>query len=224
MRSRQVIRPVAALVVLAGITLAGYGVLRATVLAPPTQTMGRLTGVSGAAVVDTATGVLDLDGPRVVVQARAEGGAPVFLGIGRADDVAAYLGTVRRAEITEVSGQGRLTVTRVGSDPGLPDPAGADVWAARARGTGTATLTWPDNPGQWRLVVASDGSHPAPSAIDLTWSRAPRPNRAPVLLVAGSVAVLLGGAGLLVGGRRRPAPAHAEPSEAAPAGAPEAGR
>ncbi len=195
--------PLLTATLIAVIGLAGVvsGILLATTMAPPARTTGQVSGVD-APLIDTATGVLDLDGPRVDIRVAASGG-PVFIGVARADDVTAYLGKVSRAEITRVQDDGRLAITRTGTEATLPDPGTADVWVATATGTGSASLTWRDAPGSWRLVVASNGSAAAP-ALTLDWTRAPRSNPAPLVIALGGL-LLVGGlvALIVVRSRRR---------------------
>jgi hypothetical protein len=197
--------------VVAAITVAGlaglsYGILLATALAPPIQTTGQVSGAEGAPVVDTATGVLDLDGPRVQVRATALSGGPVFIGIARADDVRAYLADVSRTEITRVGDDGRLTTVRAGTQRSLPNPSEADIWVASSVGAGTSSLVWPDTPGPWRLVVAGDGTTAAPQQISLVWSREQRSNPASAVIAVGALLLVGGLVGLLlVRGRRQDA-------------------
>jgi hypothetical protein len=130
----------------------------------------------------------------VRVDVRGPGDRQVFVGVGRADDVAAYLGDAARTEVTGVrDGQG--VVTRQGSEASLPEPAGVDVWALSATGRGTATLTWPQAPGRWRVVAAVDGATP-PTEVVLTWQRARTSSAAPALFAVGGLLLALG----LVGG------------------------
>jgi hypothetical protein len=196
--------PVLAAAVIAVVGLAGliYGILLATTLAPPSRTVGTVSG-SGVPVVDTATGVLDLDGPQVRIQATAASGGPVFLGIARADDVTAYLADVSRTEITRVGDDGALTTVRAGTQTSLPDPSGADIWVLARSGTGTASLTWPDAAGPWRLVVAGSGSGSAPAQITLDWTRSHRSNSAPAVITVGTLLLVGGLVGLLALRARR---------------------
>lgn len=182
----------------AGLVGLCYGIVLATTLAPPSRTAGSVPVAGAVPVVDTATGVLDFDGPQVEVRATAASGGPVFIGIARADDVTAYLADVSRSEITRVTDDGRVTAARTGSAPRLPDPTGADIWVASQAGTGTATLTWPDTPGPWRVVIAGDGSSAAPGQISLTWVRAHRSNPAPVVIAVGALLLAGGLVGLVV--------------------------
>lgn len=167
-------------------------------------------------VVTTVPGTLELVGKGVTVKASsAKPDGAVFLGIGRAADVQAYLGEVSRAELTGIDPARTLTARSTGDEPSLPDPSLADIWVVGTRGTGQATLTWPEPPGRWQLVAVTDGTAPAPAEITLTWTRA---RTAP----AGIPAMVGSGALLLVGGTvvlvvlwlrrqvRRPAPAEGE--------------
>ena len=184
-------RAAALVVAAAGILLVLAGGLRATVYAPSPTSVATLSG-AGQPVVTTAVGLLGLDGPRAEVVARDSARRPVFVGIGRAADVDAYLAGVSRAEVTGQDGNGGLVAKKEGSDRSLPDPAGADVWVVSQRGTGQAALVWPDAPGQWRVVVATDGSAPAPDSVAVTWSGRDVSTGAPALIAIGLVLVVAG--------------------------------
>src|SRR4051794_17560473 len=145
----------AALVTLAGVVLLLLGLAKATVWAPERVTVARVAGQSGAPVVTTTPGTTALDGPVLKVDVRGPAGRPVFVGVGRADDVATYLGPVARTEVTGIA-DGRGVVQRRGSEATLPEPSGVDVWAASATGSGSASVTWPQSPGRWQVVAAVD--------------------------------------------------------------------
>lgn len=216
---RRLILAIVPVAAAAGLVSLCLGILLTTALAPPSQTTGQVPAVGGVPVVDTANGVLDLDGPRVEVRATSASGGPAFIGIARADDVTAYLAGTSHSEITRVADDGTLTIQRIGSAAGLPNPAGADIWVMSDAGTGTVSLTWPDTPGSWRVVIAGDGSSEAPGQISLTWARAPRPSPAPALIGVGALLLIGGLVGLVVlRGRRRGDDADGDPS---PGSAPE---
>jgi hypothetical protein len=182
---------IAGLVALAGLALVIVGALQATVLASPAVTEATLSSPS-APVVSTAVGVLGLKGPRLEVTASGDPGKPVFLGIGRARDVDAYLASAKRQEITGYDGKTALVTRPEGTEATLPDPSVADVWVVSSLDQGKADLVWPDTGGQWRLVAATDGTAPAPAGITLTWSGEERHSTAPVLIAIG-VLLLVGG-------------------------------
>lgn len=189
-------RVIAVVVVLFGALMLGAGTLRATVFAPSEVVTAAGTR-PGQPVVSTAIGLLGLEGPRVRVDVKDSKGRPVFIGIGRAGDVDAYLAKVARSEVIGHDGAGSVRTRRLGLEPSLPDPASADVWLVSRRGTGSGSLTWPDTPGQWRLVVATDGTAAAPDRISFTWTGREVHTAAPALIAIGLV-LLVGGAILLV--------------------------
>ena len=189
---RLVPRVVAAAVALVGALLTGLGALFATSLAPDQQVTAHLDGAGDQPVITTQIGVLDLAGPRVRIDARATD-SPVFLGIGRAKDVEAYLGKVERLDVAGHDDAGRLLADRNGDEASVPDPAGVDVWTVSTRGQDAANLVWPDTPGQWRLVVATDGKAAAPSSLDLTWTAEPGTSFAPALIAVGILLFVGGG-------------------------------
>ncbi|HEX2806075.1 MAG TPA: hypothetical protein VHN80_07895, partial [Kineosporiaceae bacterium] len=178
-------RLVAVLVAAAGLVLLVVGVSRAGSSAAATDIVGRLPKV-GQQVVVTAPGMTELAGSTLRVQASAADPArPVFIGVGRADDVEAYVGSSGRVETTALDSAGVLRVS-VRGNGSLPDPASVDVWAAAVRSQGAATLTWPRTPGAWRLVVTTDGTAP-PAAVQFTWSGSSGSSPAPALIAVGLV-------------------------------------
>jgi hypothetical protein len=182
---------IAAAVALVGGLLVLAGGLQATVFAPSAVTVANLVSPRQP-VVSTAIGVLGLEGTRLVVDASSgTASRPVFVGIGRAHDVDAYLARVNRLEVTGDDG-GKLLTRRVGNQPSLPDPAGVDVWVVSARGQGSASLVWPDAPGQWRLVVATDGAAPAADELSFSWTGRERHTAAPALISIGLVLIVAG--------------------------------
>jgi hypothetical protein len=188
---RPVPQLAAAAVALVGALLVVAGGLQATVFAPSAEATAMLVSPRRP-VVSTAVGVLGLEGPRLsVVASSGTARRPVFVGIGRAHDVDAYLAQVSRLEVTG-DGGGKLLTKSVGNELSLPDPAGADVWVVSARGQGSASLVWPDAPGQWRLVVATDGAAPAADRLSFTWSGRDRHTAAPALIAIGLVLVVAG--------------------------------
>jgi hypothetical protein len=180
---------IVAAVVLAGLVLLLIGALRATVYAPSATTVAALRS-PGRPVVTTAVGVLGLEGPRLEVTARSSA-RPVFVGIGRARDVDAYLAQASRLEVMGTDGDGKLITKPVGDQASLPDPAGADVWVVSSRGDGSASVDWPGAPGQWRLVVATDGTAPADS-LTMSWSGRTHRTAAPALIALGIVLSVAG--------------------------------
>ena len=81
---------------------------------------------------------------------------PVFVAIGPADRVAAYVSGTPYATVTG-TGAGRLAVHDGAGRPAPPLTAG--IWAAQATGTGTQVLRWTAQDGDWTVVAMNqDGS------------------------------------------------------------------
>jgi hypothetical protein len=151
---RLVPRVVAAAVALVGVLLTGLGALFATTLAPDQEVTARLDGAGDRPVITTQIGVLALAGPRVRIDARAAD-SPVFLGIGRAKDVEAYLGKVERLDVAGHDDAGSLLADENGDEASVPDPAGVDVWTVSTRGQGAANRS-----GRTRRASGASSSPP----------------------------------------------------------------
>jgi hypothetical protein len=80
------------------------------------------------------------------------GAGRVFAGIAPAGLAGHYFAGV---DHDTVRGTTHHHVTYTGHSGGAPAtaPARADIWAARAAGPGTATLTWPDRNGNWTAAA-----------------------------------------------------------------------
>ncbi|HEY6795423.1 MAG TPA: hypothetical protein VI248_12165, partial [Kineosporiaceae bacterium] len=194
--ARSLLPPLAAaLVAVAGAGVLWAGLARTSAFGGGSTLVGRLPAVTQPVVV-TTPGMSELSGNRFTIRAGATGNRPVFVGVGRSDDVQAYLGDAARAEITALEPGGSLRVSGRAGAATLPDPAAVDVWAATAHGTGTATLTWPRAPGSWRVVVAVDGRS-APSSAEFTWAGPTGSSGAPALIAVGALLLVAGVAGLL---------------------------
>jgi hypothetical protein len=193
-------RPAAFAVALVGALLLLGALARVTVWATPAHTVVRVAGQAGRPVVVTTAGALALDGPSVRVSVRAADPAQdVFVGIGRASDVEAYLGNVARTEVTGVQGS-EAVLASSGSETSLPEPAGVDVWALATTGRGSASVLWPRAEGSWRMVAAVDGATP-PAEVVLDWQRGRGSALTPALFGIGGLLLLLGLVG--VGASRR---------------------
>jgi len=129
------------------------------------------------------------------------GDKPIFIGIAPEDDVARYLDGVARAEIADLDVD-PFKVTYRFFEGGAPTgpPTDQPFWAASAEGSGTRTLEWDLESGQWTVVAMNaDGSAgvglDASVGVKADWLL-------PVgvgLLVASGVAALVGAVLLVVG-------------------------
>ena len=132
----------------------GFYATDATALETPTRAL-----VSDALQVDTdeVGWLVDGEGP-ADIRLGADGArdGPLFVGVGPADDVRAYLDGVAQQEAD--FGDGGEGAARPGSRAPAP-PASQGFWAASATGTGSQTIVWPMDSGDWSAVVMNaDGS------------------------------------------------------------------
>jgi hypothetical protein len=118
------------------------------------------------------------DGAKLTVHSKGSFRAMV----GRAEDVDAWAGD---AATTVVSGvdedKGKFLVQERPGSSTSPNPAGSDLWVVDSKHKGDWTASWssektsdentwtPPADGKWTLLLATDGKHPAPANLSLTW-------------------------------------------------------
>ncbi len=139
---------------------------------------------------------------RVRVAATGARDGPVFVGIARRADVNAYLAGVPHA-LADFDG-GPAAASVVGGAGAPAPPASQGFWEQAAAGTGTQTVVWPVQKGDWSAVVMNaDGS----AGVRATTRVAVATN---VVLWLGAGALLAGvslagaGTALMLAGRSRP--------------------
>lgn len=81
-------------------------------------------------------------------------GRSVFVAIGPADRVSAYLSGVPYTAVTG-AGTGHVATHSGAARPAPPRAAG--IWAVEAAGTGTQTLVWTARSGDWMAVAMNPG-------------------------------------------------------------------
>ena len=86
------------------------------------------------------------------VRVQVEGDGPVFVGIGRDDDVDRYLRNVAHDELIDFDGDDAELDRRAGRAPPRP-PGEQDFWVAESVGPGEQELTWDAEFGRWTAVV-----------------------------------------------------------------------
>lgn len=167
-----------------GLVLLVVGLVMLTVAAPPQQVGGT---AEADPVLVTAPGALALTGRAVEVE--VTGGA--FVGLGRADEVEAWLDGVAATEVEGVSTETTLlTSERPGDSPDAvappADPALADLWQMEEEAGSTVRL---DAPTPEQVLVVSA---PAGAEATLTWDRPARHPGAWPLVLAGALELVLG--------------------------------
>jgi hypothetical protein len=96
------------------------------------------------------------------VEATNGDGSTLFVGVGATADVAEYLDGVQQAEVVDITTTGDgadATYLVTGQDAPSVPPTDVDTWAAQATGSGTVSVDWPVEDGDWTIVVMNaDGS------------------------------------------------------------------
>jgi hypothetical protein len=111
--------------------------------------------------LDGAGWIMDRDhlgNVRLAVKSRA--GTPVFVGIARTSEVSHYLHSTSYTSLTDVDySPFRPSYRDHGGDRRPALPAEQTFWAASAHGSGTQTVAWDLEDGDWSIVVMNaDGS------------------------------------------------------------------
>jgi hypothetical protein len=170
----------------------GLGIAQRTFLAGPSK-------VTESAVVDTTTPFTIIDGSTLnahdgTQSLSVSGTDGVFVAYGRTVDVMAWVGDAGYTELstpTDVESTDFESQTIRGAETEVPNPAGSDLWIQEF--TSESQLTRKLNvPDDISVIIASDGTLPAPANISVTW---PIDNSTPWSgpLLLGGVAALLAG-------------------------------
>ena len=103
---------------------------------------------------------MDLDGfdaglaGKARLQVTSAAGGPVFVGIAPTQDVERYLAGTEHATLTHLdTSPFQATTETVPGDRAPAEPAAPDIWSASTSGTGTQSLEWDIEDGEWSAVV-----------------------------------------------------------------------
>ncbi|MET3141940.1 UNVERIFIED_ORG: hypothetical protein ABIB19_001113 [Arthrobacter sp. UYEF10] len=139
------------------------------------------------------------------VKIKIEGDGNFLLAVGRPDDVDAWVGPTAHNTITGVSEDNKsLQVEHTDGDATAPNPSGSDLWVSTENSSGELEYSWtPPADGEWSLLLASDGTKPAPSSISMTFPNDTSTPWAVPLMVIGGLLILAGVALLVMSARKR---------------------
>ncbi len=198
----------AALLVLLGLLTMLAGIGQLTFWAPAETVTASVPSDTKAApltVIDQKLIALH-DGP---VKIKIQGEGNFIVATGRPDDVEAWVGKTAHNTLTGVSAdQKSLEVSSADGEATAPSPAGSDLWVSTEDASGDLDYTWnPPADGEWSLLVAGDGTQPAPSSISMTFPNNATTPWAVPLIVLGIIIILVGAAlpfiAKALGNRRR---------------------
>ncbi len=134
-----------------------------------------------------------------------EGDGNFMLAAGRPDDIDAWVGQTAHNTITGVTeDQKSLQVEHADGEATAPNPAGSDLWVSTENASGELEYTWtPPADGEWTLLLASDGTKPAPATISMTFPNDTATPWAIPLMVLGGLLMLAGIALALLSARKK---------------------
>lgn len=174
-----------------------------TIWAPP-ATFEATTHDATDAPLTIVTEGIDID-PDDAIQYTVRGDGDFTLMYGQLRDIEAWVGDAAHNVIdgvdTEVE-RGEdptMTITYVDGEAEVPNPVNSDLWLATQDVTDEVTQRWARaDAGEWALLIAVDGTAPAPTDFSVSWVNI-EPNSGWImpLLVAG-IALIILGIGLLI--------------------------
>lgn len=138
-----------------------------------------------------------LHGGTVKINVKGEGS--FLLAAGRPDDVDAWVDKTAHNTVSGVSDDGKaLQLTHTDGEGTAPSPAGSDLWVTAENASGELNYSWTaPADGDWSLLLAADGTKPAPASITMTFPNdTSTPWAVPFMVVGGLL--ILAGAALLV--------------------------
>ncbi|MCC3267062.1 hypothetical protein [Arthrobacter gengyunqii] len=182
-----------------GVLLMLIGIGQRTVWAPPsTVTAAAPSSEQEAPLTVISADVLTQHSEGVDVTVSADG--PFLMAVGRADDVDAWVGD---ASVLRIGADGESLTSEVTEGTAtVPNPAGSDLWVSEQEIDDEVTFGWePPAAGDWQILLATDGTAAAPSAVSVTFANDDSTPFAIPLIVVGALLAVLGLALAFVSGR-----------------------
>lgn len=189
--------------VLLGLLVLLAGIGQKTIWAPAETVTATAPTNSAAAPLTVIDQKLRTHGGGTVkISVKGEGS--FLLATGRPDDVSAWIGKTAHNTVSGVSEDSKsLQVTHTDGEATSPTPAGSDLWVSTENASGDLNYTWnAPADGEWSLLLASDGTKPAPSSISMTFDNDTSTPWAVPFMVLGGLIMLAGIALLIIKPKR----------------------
>jgi hypothetical protein len=174
-----------------------------TIWAPPAEFNATTQDVQDAPLTVVTEGIdVDPDDP---IEYTVAGEGEFTLMYGQLRDIEAWVGDAAHNRIDGVNtdvprGEDpTMEVTYVDGETEVPNPVNSDLWLATQDVTDEVTQRWTSSDaGEWALLIAADGTAPAPTDFSVSWVNVePDSPWITPLMIAG-IALILLGLGLLI--------------------------
>ncbi|TAL41245.1 MAG: hypothetical protein EPN91_11115 [Salinibacterium sp.] len=170
--------------------MVGYGIAQRTFLAlPPEVSVSKIVASDAPLTVIDGKSLNAFEGSQTLT---IKGAGRVFAGYGRTADVKAWIGDTEYTAMSYDAAKGEFVTKLVrGTATEVPDPKGSDLWFDdfTKKHELKATINVPDDVS---VIIASDGTQPAPASTKVSW---PIDNSTPwaaPLIIGGAVVLLIG--------------------------------
>lgn len=182
---------IAVALIAAGLLAVVLGIALRTVWAPPETVSANYSAAESTAPVTVIEpGVLGVDDERVDITVEGEG--EFFLAVGRAGDVDAWIGEAAHTSISAVA-DGQLQGNAVEGDAKVPNPAGSDLWVSEETAEQSTEHRWiAPAEGEWSILLAADGTKPAPTNVTVSWPNDTSSPGSIALIIIGALLTVLG--------------------------------
>lgn len=174
-----------------------------TIWAPP-ATFEATTHDATDAPLTIVTEGIDID-PDEAIQYTVRGDGDFTLMYGQLRDIEAWVGDAAHNVIdgvdtdVERGEDPTMTITYVDGEVEVPNPVNSDLWLATQDVTDEVTQRWARaDAGEWALLIAVDGTTPAPTDFSVSWVNIEPDSGWIMPLLVGGIALIILGVGLLI--------------------------
>lgn len=174
-----------------------------TIWAPPAE-FTATTHQTQEAPLTVVTDEVDID-PDEAIEYTVNGDGEFTLMYGQLRDIEAWVGDAAHNRIDGVNTDVErgedptVNITYVDGETDLPNPASSDLWLATQEVTDEVTQRWAQHDaGEWGLLIAADGSAPAPAEFSVTWTNVEPDSPLIMPLMVTGIVLILVGIGLLL--------------------------
>lgn len=169
-----------------------------TIWAPPAE-FNATTHDTEQAPLTMVTDDIDVD-PDEAIEYTIAGDGDFTLMYGQLRDIEAWIGDAAYNRIDGVTtdvARGEdptVDISYVDGETEVPDPANSDLWLATQEVDGEVTQRWTQHDaGDWALLIAADGTEPAPTDVSVSWVNVePDSPLITPLMIIGIILILLG--------------------------------